>query len=67
MTPEKAIRKFWEFYGKAKGSGYIRNPVAWALYQVWKEADNINVSSTPANDLYDEDGGELLPGGATDG
>lgn len=26
-------------------------------------ATDINVSSTPANDLYDEDGGELLQGG----
>ena len=40
MTPEKAIKRFWEYYGKAKGLECIRNPVAWALYQVWKEADN---------------------------
>lgn len=40
MTPEKAIRIFWEYFGKAKGREYIKNPVAWALYQTWKEADN---------------------------
>lgn len=27
------------YYEKAKTSKYIQNPVAWALYQVWKIAD----------------------------
>lgn len=40
MTPEKAVEKFWEAYNRAKRLEYVRNPVAWALYQVWREADN---------------------------
>lgn len=40
MTPEKAVEKFWEAYNRATQLEYVKNPVAWALYRVWKEADN---------------------------
>ena len=39
MTIEKAIRELGKQYGIAKTLDYVRNPVAWALYQVWKMAD----------------------------
>lgn len=39
MTPEKAIKKFQEYYDRATKMSFIRNPVAWALYQTWKDAD----------------------------
>lgn len=32
---EKAIRQVRETYEKAQRSGYIRNKLGWALYQVW--------------------------------
>lgn len=39
MTLEQAIALLRERYEKAKQSPYIKNPLAWALYQVWKIAD----------------------------
>jgi len=41
---EKAIRTLKKYYGIAVGvnekqPGFIRNPIAWALYQTWKEKD----------------------------
>lgn len=39
MTVEKAIRRIKEEYSKAKKLGYIQKPLAWVLYQVWREAD----------------------------
>lgn len=35
-TAEKMLR---EEYERAKKLEFVRNPVAWALYQVWKKAD----------------------------
>lgn len=39
MTLEKAIKALEKEYAKAKGLSYVRNPLAYALYQVWKIAD----------------------------
>lgn len=39
MTIEEAIDMLKEEYELAKKQGYIRNPLAWALYQVWRAAD----------------------------
>lgn len=39
MTIEKAVRELYKQYGIAKTLEYVRNPVAWALYKVWKMAD----------------------------
>ena len=39
MTLEKAIQRLKEQVDYAASQRWIYNPVAWALYQVWKEAD----------------------------
>jgi len=44
MTIEKAVKLLKAYYKRAEENnkiypGFIRNPVAWALYQVWKEAE----------------------------
>lgn len=39
MGIETAIKKLREEYAKAQGVEYIRNPLAYALHQVWKLAD----------------------------
>ncbi|MBQ1776698.1 MAG: hypothetical protein IIZ93_00930 [Acidaminococcaceae bacterium] len=36
---ENAIRVLQSKYNKALSQDYIRNPIAWALYQTWKEFD----------------------------
>lgn len=41
MTIEKAIRELMKEYEKAKKLEWVRNPVAYALYQVWKMADKL--------------------------
>ena len=40
MKIETAIRKLMGKYENARKLEYVRDPVAWALYQVWKMADN---------------------------
>ena len=40
MTIEQAIELLRQKYDEAKNLKYVINPLAWALYQVWKEADN---------------------------
>lgn len=41
MTLERAHELLDQFYEKAKNSnGLIKNPVAWALYQAWRRADD---------------------------
>lgn len=35
----KAIKRFRTIYAQAKESTYIRNPLAYALYETWKEFD----------------------------
>lgn len=39
ITPEKAIKMLCNEYGKARTQEHIRNPLAYALYKVWKIAD----------------------------
>lgn len=39
MTLDKAIKLLEKEYARAKTLKYIRNPIAWALYRVWKLAD----------------------------
>ena len=41
MTIEKAIKMLEKEYERAKKLDFIRNPLAYALYQVWKVADTI--------------------------
>ena len=40
MRLETAIKMLTEEYEKAKKLEYVYNPIAYALYQVWKEADS---------------------------
>lgn len=40
MTLEDAIKRLKKEYEKAKANPYVRDPVAFALYQTWKVADN---------------------------
>ena len=39
MTLEKAIKMLTDEYDRAKVNPWVRNPLAYALYQVWKVAD----------------------------
>lgn len=39
MRLETAIKLLTEEYEKAKKLEHIHNPIAYALYQVWREAD----------------------------
>ena len=35
----KIIHRIESLHAKATALGYIKKPLAWALYQVWKEVD----------------------------
>lgn len=39
MDIETAIRKLYAEYEKAINLEFVKNPLAYALYQVWKVAD----------------------------
>ena len=39
MTPEEAIKLLESEYERAKRLDFVINPIAYALYQVWKKAD----------------------------
>ena len=39
VTVEKAIKLLKEEYEKAKKLEWVHNPLAYALYKVWKMAD----------------------------
>ncbi len=39
MTIEEAIERLREEYEKVRMKQYVNDPVAYALYHVWKEAD----------------------------
>lgn len=39
MTLEKAIKLLQQEYDRASRLAFIKNPVAYALFQVWKMAD----------------------------
>lgn len=39
MTLEKAIKLLQQEYARASRLAFIKNPVAYALFQVWKKVD----------------------------
>lgn len=39
MTLAKAVNLVITEYERAQKMDHIKNPIAWALYQVWKMAD----------------------------
>ena len=39
MTLEKAMEQIRRYYAAALNLKHVRKPLAWALYQVWHEAD----------------------------
>lgn len=39
MTLQKALKLIEEEYERAKKLEYVRNPLAYALFQVWRKAD----------------------------
>lgn len=41
MTLEKAVKLLEEKYEQAKNMEYVQKPLAWALYQTWKEVDSM--------------------------
>ena len=41
MTLKKAIRLLEEEYEKAKKLAWVDKPLAYALYKVWKRADEM--------------------------
>jgi hypothetical protein len=41
MTLKKAIELLEAEYERAKKLEYVHNPLAWALYQVWKKVDEM--------------------------
>jgi hypothetical protein len=40
MNLEKAIKLLESEYERAKNIPYVKKPLAWALFQVWKKADS---------------------------
>ena len=47
MTIEKAKKLLDEEYERAKRLEYVHNPLAYALYQVWKKADKEKKENEP--------------------
>lgn len=39
MTLQKAIRLLEKEYEKAKNLTFVRNPLAYAIYQIWRIAE----------------------------
>ena len=39
-TQYKIIQRIEALHAKATALGYIQKPLAWAVYQVWKEAES---------------------------
>lgn len=39
MTLKTAIKMLEEEYERAKKIEYVENPLAWALFHVWRKAD----------------------------
>lgn len=60
MTLQKAEKRLKEEFEKAKKLGFVNNPIAYALYQVWKEADKSGGRKAKAGNIYDNP--ELLEG-----
>ncbi|MBQ2747818.1 MAG: hypothetical protein IJF28_05040 [Firmicutes bacterium] len=40
MRLEEAIDLLRKEYERAKNIEYVKKPLAWALFQVWRKADN---------------------------
>ena len=40
MTFEKAAKLLESKYEEAERTGYVQKPLAWALFQMWKEVDS---------------------------
>lgn len=40
MTLEKAVNLLEEKYEQARKMEYVQKPLAWALFQTWKEVDS---------------------------
>lgn len=47
---EKWIQEVKEMYQKAVNLPYIKKPLAWALYQVWKKHDKEDTSRRTDNE-----------------
>ena len=56
MTLENAIDLIKQEYEKASESNYVNNPIAYALYQVWKKADREIIVEPKETDLTDKCG-----------
>lgn len=41
MTLEKAVKLLEEKYEQAQKVEYVQKPLAWALFQTWKEVDSM--------------------------
>lgn len=41
MDMETVIKKLRRYYAYALTKNFIRKPLAWTLYQLWKEAEGI--------------------------
>ena len=73
MTLDKAIKLLEREYEKAKGLEVVYNPIAYALYKVWKMADgrepiNVTQKTLCALDAMDKKahGGQLNGQGKND-
>ena len=42
MLPKKIVNLLEANYERAQKLEYVRNPLAWALYQTWKEVDSFD-------------------------
>lgn len=54
MTLENAIELIKQEYEKANDNHYVINPLAYALYQVWKKADAIKAWNRRADNVQEE-------------
>jgi hypothetical protein len=45
MTLEKAINLLVKEYERALRLDFVRNPIAYALYRVWRKADEERVNN----------------------
>lgn len=56
MTIDEAIKMVEQKYEEAADSHYVHNPIAYALYQVWKVADRAVIAEPVETDLTDKCG-----------
>lgn len=71
MTIDKAIDLLRKEHARAESLPYVHKPVAWALYQVWKKADQEKERPSAADPCNKEDGllqlRRVAEGGAVNG